>query len=213
MPSRVSEAIILRTYPLREADLIVSFLSRDLGKLRGVARRARKPGNRFGSGIERLSHVKMFYFTRENQELATLDGCEIIGSRFGLASEYETTVGLDVLAEVSEHLLPPNEPNEKYFRLLLAVTAFLLESGSPGLWPAVTYFSLWAVRLGGFLAPLELTEVDQEIAEEMLRTPISNLTPRPWSRTTAIALRRQLLHLMEEHCERRFVTAPYLESL
>jgi DNA repair protein RecO (recombination protein O) len=40
MPARVSETFVLRTYPFREADLIVSFLTRDLGKLRGVARRA-----------------------------------------------------------------------------------------------------------------------------------------------------------------------------
>ena len=40
MPAQVSETFVLRTYPFREADLIVSFLTRDLGKLRGVARRA-----------------------------------------------------------------------------------------------------------------------------------------------------------------------------
>ncbi|MDW8356047.1 MAG: recombination protein O N-terminal domain-containing protein, partial [Bryobacterales bacterium] len=38
MPARVSEALILRTYPFQEADLIVSFFTRDQGKLRGVAR-------------------------------------------------------------------------------------------------------------------------------------------------------------------------------
>ncbi len=75
MPARVSESILLRTYPLREADLIVSFLTRDQGKLRGVARAARRPKSRFGAGLERLSHVRMFYFQRENRELVTLDSC------------------------------------------------------------------------------------------------------------------------------------------
>jgi len=55
MPVRVSESIILRTYPLREADLIVSFFTRDEGKLRGVARSAGRRGNRVGSVIELLS--------------------------------------------------------------------------------------------------------------------------------------------------------------
>jgi thiol-disulfide isomerase/thioredoxin len=53
---------VLRTYPYREADLIVSFFTRDLGKLRGVARRARRPKSPFGSGLERLSQVRMSYF-------------------------------------------------------------------------------------------------------------------------------------------------------
>ncbi|HLH15810.1 MAG TPA: recombination protein O N-terminal domain-containing protein, partial [Bryobacteraceae bacterium] len=76
MPARVSEALVLRTYPLKEADLVVSFLSRDQGKLRGVARRARRPKNRFGAGLERLSHVRIEYFQTETRELVNLDSCE-----------------------------------------------------------------------------------------------------------------------------------------
>src|SRR5882762_6779343 len=71
MPARVSEAIVLRTYPLKEADLIVSFLTRDCGKLRGVAKRARRPKGGFGASLERLAHGKMFYFQRETRELVT----------------------------------------------------------------------------------------------------------------------------------------------
>ena len=48
MPSRESEVLILRTYPYREADLIVSFITRDEGKLRGIARGARRPKESLG---------------------------------------------------------------------------------------------------------------------------------------------------------------------
>src|SRR5580704_586313 len=51
VPARVSEALVLRTYPLKEADLVVSFLTRDQGRLRGVAKRARRPKSAFGSGL------------------------------------------------------------------------------------------------------------------------------------------------------------------
>src|SRR3982750_3590240 len=101
MPARVSETFILRTYPLRESDLIVSFLTRDQGKLRGVARRARRPKNPFGAGLERLSQVRVAYFQRENRELVNLDSCEIIRSQFDLMSSYETGVALDYFAEVT----------------------------------------------------------------------------------------------------------------
>ena len=213
MPVRVSESVILRTYPLREADLIVSFFTRDLGKLRGVARRARKPGSRFGSGLERLSYVRVNYFWRENRDLSTLDSCELIRSHFILASDYSTSVALDFFSEVSEHLLPAAEPSEKYFRLLLAMTDHLCKAGTEGVWPAVTYFTLWAVRLSGFLPPMEMTEEEQAIAEEMIRTPIDKLTPRVWERQTAAGLRRRLLRVIEDHVERRLVTPAYLEAL
>src|SRR5271169_5294065 len=67
MPARLSEAIVLQTYPFKESDLVVSFLTRDQGKLRGVAKRARRPKSNFGSGLERLSHVRMAYFQRETR--------------------------------------------------------------------------------------------------------------------------------------------------
>src|SRR6266850_444764 len=69
MPARVSEALVLRTYPFKEADLVVSFLTRDQGKLRGVAKRARRPKSTFGSGLERLSHVRMDYFAEASELL------------------------------------------------------------------------------------------------------------------------------------------------
>ena len=160
MPACVSEALVLRTYPLQEADLVVSFLTRDQGKLRGVAKRARRSKSPFGAGLERLSHVRMAYFQRETRELVSLDSCELIRSQFGLVSDYWAGVALDYFAEVGEQLLPPAEPNEKFFRLLVAVLDSLqpaAEGWDPGsVWRALAYFSLWAVRLSGWLPELHI---------------------------------------------------------
>jgi hypothetical protein len=101
--------------------LIVSFFTRDQGKLRGVARAVRRPKSRFGSGLERLSHVRLYYFLRENQELARLDRCELCGPPVFLRADYATLVALDFLAEVSEQVQPEHEPNDAFFRLLLLV--------------------------------------------------------------------------------------------
>ncbi len=157
MPARVSEAIVLRTYPFQEADLVVSFFTRDQGKLRGIARRARRPKSSFGAGLERLSHVRMAYYQRETRELVNLNSCELIRSQFDLISDYWAAVALDYLAEVSELLLPSAEPGERFFRLLLSVLDSL-RSGEPASapWRAVTYFSLWAVRLSGWLPELNV---------------------------------------------------------
>jgi len=217
MPARVSESIVLRTYPLREADLIVSFLTRDQGKLRGVARRARRPTSGFGAGLERLSMVRMSYFQRENRELVSLDSCELVRSQFGLSSDYAAGVVLDYLSEVTDQLLPPAEASERHFRLLVAVLEDLgaeLEAGRGGaVWKAALYFSLWAVRLGGFLPELRVSRDSSEIAEEMLKTPIGQLTQRDWNQQTGADLRRFLVRQIEEHVERKLVTVPLLEAL
>jgi DNA repair protein RecO (recombination protein O) len=155
MPARESESLILRTYPFREADLIVSFLARDQGRLRGVARGARRPKSRFGAGLERLAHVRLFYFQRETRDLVSLDSCELIESHFGVLADFSLGVALDYLAEVSEQILPEHEPNDRFFRLLLLALDHLRACGAAGLWRVVTYFSLWAVKLGGWLPDLD----------------------------------------------------------
>jgi DNA repair protein RecO (recombination protein O) len=219
MAARVSETYVLRTYPFREADLIVSFFTRDQGKLRGVARRARKPKNDFGSGLERLSLVNLSYSQKENRELVNLNSCDLLQSQFDLLTDFDSSVALDYIAEVSDHLLPAQEPNERYFRLLAAVLDYMHERAPGAIWTAITYFSLWATRLSGFLPDLAaypdrtLTAGSRALAADMLRTPIAALPVRVWNKDTALDLRRVLIRQMEEHVERRFNTPPLLEAL
>ena len=182
MAARVSETFVLRTYPFREGDLIVSFFTRDLGKLRGVARRARKPKSPFGSGLERLSQVRMTYYQRGDADLATLTGCELIQSHFDLGSDYARGLALDFFTETAEHLLPAQEPNEKFFRLMMASLEFLRSGGDT--WTAIVYFALWTVKLAGILPEMRLKSESVEIAEEMLQKPLAALTPREWSKGT-----------------------------
>jgi DNA repair protein RecO (recombination protein O) len=217
MPVRVSEAFVLRTYPFKEADLVVSFFTRDQGKLRGIARRARRPKGGFGSGLERLTQVRVSYFQRENRELVTLDNCELIRSQFDLSSNYEAGIGLDYIAEVAEHLLPSAETNERFYRLLAAVLEYFHAGGD--MWTSVLYFSFWAVRLSGFLPDLgvnsgvKISADSRALATEILTKPIAEITARAWSKSTAYDLRRFLVKQIEEHVERRLLTVPLLESL
>ncbi|MBY0504969.1 MAG: DNA repair protein RecO [Bryobacteraceae bacterium] len=208
-----SDALILRSYPFGEADLIVSYFTRDLGKLRGVAKRVRKPKSAYGAGLERMSLSRVTYTKRENRDLTTIIGAEVLSSPFDLTSSYDLALALDFMAEVGEHLLQPEEVNERYFRLILSMLEYLRATGEAGLWPAVTYYSLWAVRLSGFLPELRLVAESAAIAEEMLSLPIAKLTPRTWDRETARDLRRLLAREIEQQIERKLFTAPMLESL
>ena len=219
MPARVSETYVLRTYPFRESDLIVSFFTRDQGKLRGVARRARKPKNTFGSGLERLSLVNLSYSQKETRELVDLNSCDLLQSQFNLLDTFDAGVALDYIAEVSDHLLPPNEQNERFFRLLTATLDYMHLRGPGALWTAITYFSLWATRLSGFLPDLaqepdrKVSLDSRELAAQMLRKPITELPVRTWNKDTALDLRRFLIRHMEGHVERRFLTPAVLEGL
>lgn len=211
MPTQVSESFILRSYPFREGDLIISFFTREEGKLRGVARRARRPKSPFGAGLERLSHVRLAYFLKENAELASLSSCELMESGFGVQPGYECSLALDYITEMSEHLLPPHEANEKFFRLLKTTIEHLRAGGS--IWPAIDYFTLWAMRLTGVGPELQVSEETAELVNRMFVTPLAGVATPEWNKTTLQALRRRLVRAVEQHVERRMLTVPLLEAL
>jgi DNA repair protein RecO (recombination protein O) len=153
MALRESEAIVLRTYPLREADLLVTLFTRVEGKVRGVARSAKKSKRRFGGALEPLTYVRAFYDVKEGQDLARLDSCEVLESPMASEVSYARAVALGHIAELLDELLPDREANDAIFRLTLSVLHVLT---GPEVWMPVTYFELWLTRLVGFLP--ELTE-------------------------------------------------------
>ena len=146
-----TEAIVLRSYPLREADLLVTFFTRDEGKLRGVARAAKKSKRRFGGALEPLTHVTLHFEERPGQELVRLDACDVLDSPLASQVDYPRAVALGHVAELLDELLPDREVHDDIFRLALAVLSEL----RPGsVWAPVTYFDLWLVRLTGLLPEL-----------------------------------------------------------
>ncbi len=151
MGLKESEAIILRTYPLREADLLVTLFTRLDGKVHGVARSAKKSKRRFGGALEPLTYVRAYYEDREGQELARLDSCDVLESPLAFEVTYPRAVALGHVAELLDELLPEREANDAVFRLSLAVLAALRGSD---VWMPVTYFELWMTRLMGYLPDL-----------------------------------------------------------
>ena len=65
-----TEAIIISSMNLGEADKLVTFFSLDRGMLKGVAKNARKSFRRFGAGLESFTYCRLHLYEREHQELA-----------------------------------------------------------------------------------------------------------------------------------------------
>ena len=149
MPLHTTEAYVLRTYALAEADKICIFMTRDMGKVRGVAHGARKMKSRFGSALEPFTQVSLTFFQKEGRELMSVSGCEIVRSQFHIAARsVETATAFSYLAELLNEFLPDNEPNERLYRLVTA-TLEAIEQGSD-LGRVLRYFETWLLRLTGF---------------------------------------------------------------
>ena len=146
-----SDAVILRTWPVNEADLIVSFFTRDYGKVKGVAKSALKSRKRFGGALEPMTYARAFFAERPRQELVRLDQLELLRSPLSGAVDYTRAAVLSFYAEALEEVLQEHDPQETVFRLLLAV---LEQTTVEQPWMPLTYFSLWMTRLMGWLPDL-----------------------------------------------------------
>jgi DNA repair protein RecO (recombination protein O) len=152
MPLKESEAIVLRTYPVHEADLLVTAFTRSEGKVKGVAKSAKKSRRRFGGSLEPLTCVKFYWEDRERQELARIDSCDVLLSPLSTEVDYPRAVALGHIAEMLDELLPDREANDTVFRLAWSVLQNLPPAN---IWMPITYFDLWMVRLMGFLPELD----------------------------------------------------------
>jgi DNA repair protein RecO (recombination protein O) len=158
-----SEAVVLRTWPVHEADLIVSFFTRDYGRLKGVAKSALKSRKRFGGALEPMTLARAWFAEKPRQELVRLDQLEIVRSPLSAPVDQARMAVLSFFAEVLDEALPEHDPQDAVFRLLVSVLeqtqAAQPETFSPpatgakptGPWMALTYFSLWMTRLMGLL--------------------------------------------------------------
>lgn len=151
MTQRQSEAIVLRSWPFEEADLLVSLLTREQGRIKGVARHAMKSRRRFGGALEPMTYVRATYAEKPKQELVRLDAFEIVWSPLSDPVDYGRTAALEFVAEVLEEALPEQASDDAVFRLALATTP---EMKIGRIWLPVTYFSLWILRLMGWMPAL-----------------------------------------------------------
>ncbi len=153
-----SEAVVLRTWPVHEADLLVSFFTRDYGRLKGMAKAALKSRKRFGGALEPMTLARAWFAERPRQELVRLDQLEILRSPLSDPVDQTRMAVLSFYAEVIDEALPERDPQATVFRLLASVleqtNAVKSEPDQPGAaqpWMALTYFSLWMTRLMGLL--------------------------------------------------------------
>ena len=113
-----TEAFVLRSYKLAENDKIVVLFTRASGKIRLVAKGARKTRNRFGASLEVFAHVRAMFRPQENRELLILERAELLYSPFEKQTKLRTNFYLFYFAELISEFCPDHERMPTVFRLL-----------------------------------------------------------------------------------------------
>jgi DNA repair protein RecO (recombination protein O) len=114
-----TEGIVLKTFPLGEADLIVTYLTPDLGIIKLFAKSPRKIKSRFGSSLEPLTHSRIAFWGKEDTLLPRLTQSDIIHSFQSVRNTLSCFLLASEILELTINFIPERDVNKKIYLLLL----------------------------------------------------------------------------------------------
>jgi DNA repair protein RecO (recombination protein O) len=147
------DALLLDVFDLHEQDRIVTFLTAERGKKRGVARAARRKHSRFAGQLQPLARARITWFERSASELVRIRSLELSRPATFLQGDLE---GLLLGAYLADHMLEfaqENEASNELFRLLDTTLEALAAGADRSL--AGRYYELWVLRLAGVFPGVE----------------------------------------------------------
>ncbi len=154
MQLTTSEAILLDVINLHEYDRIVSFLTPEHGRKRGVAKGARRKYSRFAGQLQPLAKVEITWFSKEEAELVRVSSLDLVRSAGPLYGDLENLAIGGYLAGHMLEFAQENEDSRQLYRLLDSTIEALLGGRDASL--AARYFEIWVLRLSGiFPVPVE----------------------------------------------------------
>jgi DNA repair protein RecO (recombination protein O) len=158
------EALILDVFDLHETDRIVTFLTRERGKKKGVAKGARRKYSRFAGELQPLARVKVRWFEKEGRDLVRIGDVDLVRSAHRFQEDLEGILVGGYLAEQAAEFVQEDEAAELPFRLLDSTIEALLAGVDRDL--AARYFEAWILRLAGiFPAPTECPLCERPFSE------------------------------------------------
>lgn len=143
--------LLLDVFDLHDRDRIVSFLTAERGKLRGVTRGARRKHSRFAGQLQPLSKVSVSWVEREGRDLVRITGVELLRPARRLTSTLEGILLGGYLADHMLQFAQENEASDALFRLLDSCLEALENGADLGL--AARYYETWVLRLSGIFPP------------------------------------------------------------
>jgi DNA repair protein RecO (recombination protein O) len=154
MAIHTTDAIVLRRYPYRETSVIVSCLTEQHGKLKGLIKGLRTHPNRHRSAMEPLTLNRIVFYDTRTSQLHLISQCDLLGPMTGLQRDLETTRAAAFCADLTDAVVPLEEPQPAAYQLLKD-TLERLALGGADLATLRIHFVVRLLRLAGFHPQLD----------------------------------------------------------
>ncbi len=143
-----TKAIVLRSLDYGESDRILTFLTDEFGKLKGIAKGARRSRRRFANALEPFSLSTILFSRKGRGGLALIEGSDVISHFAGIRVDLDRTLVAAYVAELADHFSVEGKKNLPLFDLLTDFLGFI-ESGRMTE-TAERFFELRLLKSAGF---------------------------------------------------------------
>jgi DNA repair protein RecO (recombination protein O) len=127
MPLFKTNAIVIRSTNYGESDKIITFFTKDFGKLKGIAKGARRSRKRFQNALGLFSHLRLTFFEKEGMGLVRAEGCDILHSFPKIREDLKKILYGNYYLELANEMAGEREGNQEVFDLLLSFLSDLEE--------------------------------------------------------------------------------------
>jgi DNA repair protein RecO (recombination protein O) len=148
-----SLAIIMRVKEFGESDILVTFFTPDLGRLKGVAKGARRSRKRFVNCLDIFNLVNLEYSRKRKDDLYLIHSGKLIDAYPGLRTDFSILLKASYMIELTEILSPWELPDPDMFEILKKSFHMLSEDIKIDLIPII--FEVMAMSHGGYSINLE----------------------------------------------------------
>ena len=143
-----TRAIVLKSINLSESDRLVTFLTENSGKIKCVAKGARKVKNQFWGSLEPMSQVNLIYFGKENQNLYRLNQADIIDSSHTIREDFKKIYKGIYFLELIDSIILEGHQDRRIFNLLQQTLSALRQQSE--LDSLIRLFEIRLLSLSGY---------------------------------------------------------------
>lgn len=151
-----TEAVIIKSINLKEADKFLTVYTSKFGKINAVAKGVRKTKSKFGSSMEFLTHSKLLLYKKYNNDVYLVTQNEIINSFYEIRKNLGKFSAAAYVAELIDKFVEPNESNDELWVLMLKTLSFFREEAKKEYMELLLrFFEIRLITILGFKISLE----------------------------------------------------------
>ena len=154
MPLQTTSAVVIRQRPLGEHDKLVSFYTADAGKVKAVARSARRPRNRFAGTLDLLNYGELVYFERPHKDLQYVNSFDVYEIYSALKQDLVGIAHGFYIAELMDQVTPERDADPELFELFLSILRTLETTPTATFW--IRAFEMKLLSLAGVAPQLDV---------------------------------------------------------